>query len=268
MGKKLSTSDPITFPDWVNVGTAHGRSFQSSLTGGKDNTVLLSWEARAWYAGGARPTPEIEKAARKEAHGIAAVDLKTGAVKMRDGEKIPFADEVLPKDLEKVKSAQYWTGSSWETRPFLAGAKVVALSRTMLGQDEVLTLETWDKVSGKADAAVELLRGKSLWLQLDTGKRYLFVHQALVPEKLPKGDYAWWVFDLTSGKQVAKIPFEPGIRGITVQGKNIYYVTEQTKFGGPKGGQRTRVLKAIDGANGQLVWERPIYAPPVLPPLP
>jgi hypothetical protein len=266
-GKQLRISDPITFPDWVNTGTAHGRSFQSLLSGTKGGAVLLSWEARAWYAGGARPTPEIEKAARKEAHGIAEVDLKTGKVTMRDGEKVPMPDEVLPKNVEKLESAQYWTGSSWQKKPFLSGPKVVSFSRTKQGPDDVLMLETWDRLSGKPDLPVELMRGKELWLHLGADKRHLFVHQALVPEKLPKGDYAWWVFDVTNGQPTAKIPFEPGVQSIAVVGKTVYYVTEQTKLG-PKGGQRTRLLKAVNAASGQEVWQLAIYAPPVLPPLP
>jgi hypothetical protein len=266
-GKLLGVSDPITLPDWANTGTAYGRSYHSSVSDVKDGVLLLSWEAKAWYAGGARPTPEMEKAARKEAHGLAAIDLKTGKVKMREGEKVPPADVVLPPGLEKVESAQYWTGSDWQKKPFVLGPKIVALTRKQVGNEEELELQTWDRAKGKADPPLELLRGKSLWLQLGADKRYLFVHQALPADKLAKGDYAWWAFDLTNGKLAAKVPFEPGVLGITVLAKNIYYVTEQTKLG-PKGDQRTRLLKAVDAGNGQLVWQRPLYAPPVLPPLP
>jgi hypothetical protein len=267
-GKQLSSSDPIVFPDWVNTGTVHGRTFQSSFAGAAKDTMWLNWQARAFYAGGARPPPEIEKAARKEAAGYVDVDLQTGKVKMSEGQKSSAVEQKLPMDLDKLKSDQYFTGSSWETKPLIVDSKVVTLSLERLGMEQVLTLHTWDKTSGKADKPIELMRGKELWKMLSTDRKQLFVHQALVAEKLPKGDYAWWVFDLANGKQLAKIAFEPGVGGILLHDKSVYYVTEQTKFGGPKGGQRNRVLRAVEAASGRMMWDRPIYAPPVLLPLP
>lgn len=87
-GKQLLESQPVAFPDWVSVGVAHGRSFGSTarLT---DDALLLTWQARAWYAGGARPTPEIERRARKAASGVVQVDLKTGKVRTLQGDSIP-----------------------------------------------------------------------------------------------------------------------------------------------------------------------------------
>jgi hypothetical protein len=49
------------------------------------------WQANAFYAGGARPSPEIEAAARKEASGFARIDLQSGKV-TRDNRKPPEAD--------------------------------------------------------------------------------------------------------------------------------------------------------------------------------
>jgi len=78
-GKLALESDPIKLADWVSVRTAYGRSFASNARVEGD-ALLLSWEANAFYAGGARPPPEIEKAARKEASGFVRVDLKTGKI--------------------------------------------------------------------------------------------------------------------------------------------------------------------------------------------
>src|SRR5262249_30889120 len=87
-GQLLGKSDPVVFPDWVVLGVAHGRSFTS--TGRIDQgNLYLTWEARAWYAGGARPTPEIERAARKEARGVAKVNLDSGKVEMLKPEEAP-----------------------------------------------------------------------------------------------------------------------------------------------------------------------------------
>jgi hypothetical protein len=102
-GKRVFESQPIVFPDWVSVQVAYGRSFRSSARVDIKG-LWLSWEARAFYAGGARPTPQIEKAARKEASGVARVDLDTGKIEPLDADKIAAgkffpipADALIPK---------------------------------------------------------------------------------------------------------------------------------------------------------------------------
>jgi hypothetical protein len=97
-GKRVLESDPIKFPDWVSVQTAYGRSFQSGARlDGK--SALLSWQARAFYAGGARPTPQIEKAARKDASGVSRINLETGKVEALSAEQIA-AGKFLPVPVE------------------------------------------------------------------------------------------------------------------------------------------------------------------------
>src|SRR5262249_7038475 len=98
-GKKLSESDVVVFPEWVSVGLAHGRSFSASGVVDKGD-LYLRWQARAWYAGGARPTPQIEAAARKNAEGVARIDLKSGKVEMLGADKMP-ATTALPEALQR-----------------------------------------------------------------------------------------------------------------------------------------------------------------------
>lgn len=86
-GKRTLESQPIVFPDWVSVEVAYGRSFHTGVRG-DGKRLWLAWSANAFYAGGARPTPEIEKAARKSASGVARVDLETGKVEMLTAEQI------------------------------------------------------------------------------------------------------------------------------------------------------------------------------------
>src|SRR5262249_61891171 len=62
-GQKALESNAVSFPDWGSTGLAPGRSFASSASLDK-NDRLLKWDARAWYAGGPRATPELENAAR------------------------------------------------------------------------------------------------------------------------------------------------------------------------------------------------------------
>lgn len=89
-GKVLGTSAPIKMPDWATTQKQGGRSFRIGATanGGK---VAIAWQANAFYFGGARPSPEIEAEARKEAVGVASVDLATGKVATED--RKPREDE-------------------------------------------------------------------------------------------------------------------------------------------------------------------------------
>jgi hypothetical protein len=105
-GKKLQASEPLTFPDWVSIGVAHGRSFASTARL-HQKKLLYVWQARGWYAGGARPTPEIEKAARKAASGVAQVDLDLKKWQDLQGEQIPKGTpQQVPADVQKAKVGQ------------------------------------------------------------------------------------------------------------------------------------------------------------------
>ncbi|MBA4064954.1 MAG: hypothetical protein C0501_14820 [Isosphaera sp.] len=84
-GKTVTTSDPIALPDWATTAKTWGRTFRAAARVDGDAAVV-GWWAGAFYAGGARPTPEVEAAARKAAAGVAVVDLKTGKVTAKDGE--------------------------------------------------------------------------------------------------------------------------------------------------------------------------------------
>ena len=92
-GKEVLTSEPVVFPDWVVVGTTHGRSFASAMRA-DGSSLLLIWNARAWYAGGAAPPRAGQERARKSAEGVARIDTKTGKVEMLKEADIPKG---LPK---------------------------------------------------------------------------------------------------------------------------------------------------------------------------
>jgi hypothetical protein len=263
-GKKLLESDAITFPDWVSTGLTHGRSFASSAAFDK-NDLLFKWDARSWYAGGARPTPEIEKAARREAHGVARVNLETGKVEMLADDKVPTLTPKLPKELENEKSQQYWTGSDWKTTPLQAGNTFAAL--ILEDNDGKLSLKRWD-ASGKALETVELMKGNALWPMLSMDGRHLFVHQSLVKEQLPEGDYAWCVFSLETGKQVAKLPYEGSAGGVAVVGERALLMTTGQRKGPPGIWEQPRSLKAFDLKTSKVAWEHSIEPVKTLPPLP
>ena len=58
--------------------------------------ILVTWEAKAFYAGGSRPSPEMEKAARKESTGVAVIDIKTGELDLLDDADLIADAKLLP----------------------------------------------------------------------------------------------------------------------------------------------------------------------------
>ena len=42
---------------------------------------------------------------------------------------------------------------------------------------------------------------------------------------LPPGDYAWWVYSLETGKQVAKLPYSGALTEATVLGGRLYHLS-------------------------------------------
>jgi hypothetical protein len=270
-GKQAMESDPVVFPDWVATGLAGGKSFTSSAKLHQGD-LLLTWEARSSYWGGARPPPEVERAARKEARGVARVNLETGKVEMVDADKAPVEPAPkVPEELAKVPSHQYFTGTEWKRSPLVVGTTLAALVVENEGSAvQKMKLQRWDLTTGKALGTVELLRGKALWSVISPDGRTIAVHQALVKEQLPEGDYAWWVFDTETGKQLAKFLFEPGSTELTVIGPRAYYAVNGQQKGPPRPGlfETPRLLKAIDLKTGKQLWERNLPPIRMLPPPP
>jgi hypothetical protein len=272
-GKKVAESDPVELPEWVATGLTHGRSFHATgkLVKGE---LHLAWEARAWYAGGARPTREIEERARKHAAGVAVVNLESGKVTMKDAEKADTPK--IPAELEKVTSSQYFTGKDWLTKPIVAGNTLAALEVKDLGmQKQKMTLKRWDLATGKELPAKELLESKALWSRVQEDGRYLFVHPALVKEQLPEGDYAWFIFSLETGERVSKIPFGEGGNEMSIAGGRLYQIVAKPGKGpgrpGLPGGPfqpQPRLLRAFDLKTGKQLWEHEVEPVRMLPPLP
>jgi outer membrane protein assembly factor BamB len=252
-GKRVLESEAVTFPDWVVVGGGPGRTWSADARLDKGN-LLLKWQANSFYYGGAAPPPEIEKAARKSASGVAQVNLESGKVEALDADKFPSGPK-LPKELEKVPN------------PLVVGDKVMSLAVEQAGQDQKLVRKAWDLASGKELEPVTLMQGKALSPLVGGDGKHVAVHQGLVKEQLPQGDYAWWVFDLETGKEVAKFPYEEQTTGISVVGPRAFYVVQSQKAGG-FGGIINRTLKAVDLKSGKVVWDRPVESTLIMPPPP
>ncbi len=270
-GKPIRESAALGFPDWVAVGTAYGRSYAARgwVDGDK---FYLAWEARAWYAGGARPTPEVERRARKHAAGVARIDLATGKVDMLEREKAPRppGPKVHPA-VAKAAARSVWTAGGQESVVRTAGKYAVAADLEAKGPQQSVVLRRWELDGGKELAPVTLLTNRSLRVEWGADNKVVLVHPALVREALPAGDYAWWAFSAQTGKQVGKFEYAEGTAQATALGPHAYYVVQGRMIGRPPfGPNRTvpRTLRAVDLKSGKLAWERSVEGQVFLLPRP
>ena len=123
-GKTVGKSDPISLPDWAVTTKTWGKTFRTAATVDGDSVVVV-WNAGAFYAGGARPTPEIEAAARKNEVGAVKFDLKTGKVTKLDRKPKDDEFKVGPAGGGTNKVGTYEFRTTEEIPQFKPGAPMV-----------------------------------------------------------------------------------------------------------------------------------------------
>jgi outer membrane protein assembly factor BamB len=266
-GKRILLSDAVVFPQWVTTGLTHGRSFAAQGFVDKEN-LYLRWIARAWYAGGARPTPEIEKAARKNADGVVRVNLKTGKVTMLAANKAPKPPAPkIPAAVANAAFTRVYTAFGEETWVTTNGkqAVVVAMESKPGGQQAVL--KRWDLTSGKALENIPLLFAPSLQIELSADGRH-----SLIRNTLPRpggGQNDWLVYSTETGKQVGKFAHEEGTFQVSAIGDRVFYVVNKRQKGAPRFSMdQDRTLKAVNWKTGKDLWECALEPQKVLLPLP
>jgi hypothetical protein len=94
-GSLAVCADPVVFPDWVNTAPQDKNEFLVQPTA-EDQFLLLAWEAHAYYHGGAAPPRQIMAQSRKDAVGLARIDLHTGKVAMLPNGPAPPTSSAPP----------------------------------------------------------------------------------------------------------------------------------------------------------------------------
>jgi hypothetical protein len=84
-GRNIRSSQ-VPLPQWVQIGQG-GRDEFTYNVHAEGDVLVIEWEAHARYKGGAAPPRHVLEAARKDASGVARVDLDTGAVRVTDGDE-------------------------------------------------------------------------------------------------------------------------------------------------------------------------------------
>ena len=243
-GKPAVESDPITLPEWVSAVEGHGagRSFTSSACrDGGD--ILIRWQANAWYWGGAAPPPQVEKAARKQADGVARVNLGSGKVEMLDSDKAP-----PPAPADK-------------------GAAAVDVEVRADGKQKVL-LKRRDPATDKPLDPLVLAEGLQYQVVTTPSAGVALLRDATPGTGAAPGDTIWTVYSVATGKETAHFTAEANAGEFTAVGPRAYYVLKGTHKGPPFGGVLPRTLKAVDLKTSKHLWEFALEGERLPPPPP
>ncbi len=255
-GEPVLTSDPVVLPDWVEARSWDPETFrvQARIEGG---ALVLDWEARSRYTGGAAPSREVLREAQRSAGGTVRVDLETGEVggQAAEARRAPMRSAELREAVSPPVSPEI----VWQTEPWTAGDRQASLAMEESGDAMSLLLETQGSGASRgAGERMELARGAALVPSLSPDGRYVLVEPD-EPDEKNEGRKPWWIFDASTGQRVATVPHEEGATEPCVVGPRLIYLVQEPPLPAP--GEKVRkVIKARDLKSGELLWERPLSA--------
>lgn len=139
-GKTLGTAGPVVLPDWAVTEKTHGRAFAASVRADGEGAVA-AWTAGASYAGGARPTPEIEAAARKNDSGLAKLDFATGKATPANGKAKPDDMKYGPAAFAATSLPGYTFGIEEQLSGFTPGTLSTVKLTVSKGEKKLWTRE-------------------------------------------------------------------------------------------------------------------------------
>lgn len=249
-GEFVRESDELMFPDWVHATITPDLFFSYEVSrDGSD--LVLEWEAHARYQGGASPSAQIQAQATQDTAGTARFNLQTGEVREFPGghkQKIE-----LPSRLLEANLFSYQRGAStfWHTEPWSFDGRFAVLVGEVVEDRQTLKLQTWDG-TGEIAPANTLLTGQALVSYVTPDGLYLFVHSEILSDKPD-----WWIFSVTTGKELAVLKYEEVTREGCVLNSRVYYLVEDAASAPQRAGENLRSkMKAVEIASGKLIWER------------
>jgi hypothetical protein len=231
----------LALPTWVEVGSLEPDRFslEAEIL---DEELVVTWQARSRYAGGAPPSPEVEAAETRDASRIVYINPKTGTV-LREEHKdsVALTQEPLPDLPANWSIVPYLQGESWATRPWSVNAGNAFLVKTA-GEPGILLVR---REAGNAARTVEtrLTQDPAAVASVTPDGKFVFIHEA-------RNDPAsWHVYSGRDGERIAKLPFDPGTQGVSVVGEQVLYLVIQEQ-----GQARPTSLRSRELHTGQEMW--------------
>ena len=248
------------------VPLAMNRTYNSAATmagmrhGGH---TYVSWGASTWYAGGPRPSKEIEQAARSSSSGAARVIMASCKVTMLSGDE---ADAIAKKGATQPPEGPHHVG------PWTIDGVTLKLLHRKVGKEDVVTLERTP--TGGATTTVEVGRADfHLPTYASADGRHFITIASLPTGKDGRSNMRVTLWSAAKGKPIAKFATHEHVHRFVMIGKRMIAkgMPEQFHEGG-KSILRGYRVRAIDTSTGREVWAHyleslmPKAGPPGTPP--
>ncbi len=256
-GSLLSMSEPLVFPDWVQVDETDESLF-SIRARLREGELWLTWEAHSRYRGGAPPPQFILREATKDFVGTTIVNLRTGEVRMLSDVETTRAQE--PSDSQLHPSLPYQMGFSQREAGWMVDDKIAALASVERGGQQSIILQTWDAQTGEANPSVELSSESGQTFYVTPEGLYIFL-QSEEPEATGGEQRRWKIFSTQTGQPVAEWLVEASAQAACVlNDSKVYYLAAEASS--DDAAHESQMLKARDLKTGELLWERQLEEPP------
>lgn len=259
-GQLLQSAEPILLPPQIDLFAASAEEFKLHVQLA-DNDLLLSWEIRTSYRGGAPPSQETLQAETSDTAGSARVNLTSGKVTLQPFS--PTAQTAAAQTFLPVTGEPYLRGGAQLSEPWSVDDHLAILILESAGKGSALQLQHWSV--GENPALLQsfpLLEGAAFAAQVSLDGQHLLVHR----DPLPKRDPNWHIFAAETGQLIAKTPSEPETQEVQLLGMRMFYTTATLQGKGRKAQSVQLALYARDLDTGEDLWQYPIEMRRTSPP--
>jgi hypothetical protein len=235
----LISSAPVPIPPWAGAGP-DGLHLDTSI---ENEDLILAWEARKGYEGGAPPPPGIERAATRSTAGAARVSLITGEVKAAAPRRLQ------PASVEFTQSR----GAEWHSDPWPSGGSLV---RTVLA--EVDGRQRLSLQFGSGDAAERMLLQEGTAL---VATATLDGDHIVVRDDAGAGeDRNANIFSIPARRRVATITWEADASDPSVLGDRVLYLVRHVERAATphSRGAVVLALRSRGLEDDRVAWEHPL----------
>jgi hypothetical protein len=231
----------IELPAWVEVDSPEAERFnmQAEI---QDEELVVTWQARSRYTGGAPPPADVESSETRQASKDMHIDPESGSVlKEEQREIVPVTETSLPSLPSDRSIVPYLQGEAWATHPWTINTGDAYLVR-IIGEPGILLVRR-EPGSAAGPLEIRLTGDPTAVAAVTPDSKFIFIHET-------RNDPAsWLVFSAVDGEIIAKIPFDSGAQGVSVVNDQVLYLVMQED-----GLTRRSSLHSRDLHTGEKMW--------------
>ncbi len=242
---QMNWETALPLPDWVELGSAEPGRF--AITARVEGSrLVVTWEARTQYAGGAPPPAEVTQAQSNSTARTLRLDPGTGAVLSEETVAISLvATPELPQLSPGLFFVPYLQNGIWATQPWGVNGAEHYLVREASQPGILLVRRESPGADGEERMRLSSDPGAEAAVTPDGG--LIFIHEPARPEQ------AWSIFSVRTGEPVTRLPYEVGTEDVAVLGNRVLYLVIEMS-----GGSRQLTLRCRLLDTGEACWAFPL----------